>query len=167
MFVSSTMTLRPLWSCCSCCRSHSLVGNWMSTMILIRMRLGLICSIYYSGWLRPSRHVLHDVETLMRMAGDILRHSFRSSFFPWISWRPRPGKMYPRHAAFIEGAEDFAASFFNISAPEADGPDARRLPMRVWHCHPLRWCLRLPCQARAMDPQQRLVPERKTFGDIW
>lgn len=27
--------------------------------------------------------------------------------------------MYPRHAAFIEGAEDFAASFFNISAPEA------------------------------------------------
>jgi len=39
--------------------------------------------------------------------------------------------MYPRHAAFIEGAEDFAASFFNISAPEADGPDARRLPMRV------------------------------------
>lgn len=42
-----------------------------------------------------------------------------------------PGKMYPRHAAFIEGAEDFAASFFNISAPEA----------------------------RAMDPQQRLVLE--------
>ena len=34
--------------------------------------------------------------------------------------------MYPRHAAFIEGAEDFAASFFNISAPEADGPDDPR-----------------------------------------
>ena len=33
----------------------------------------------------------------------------------------RPGKMYPRHAAFIEGAEDFAAAFFNISAPEAMG----------------------------------------------
>ncbi|CAE7837291.1 eryA [Symbiodinium sp. CCMP2592] len=42
-----------------------------------------------------------------------------------------PGKMYPCHAAFIEGAEDFAASYFNISAPEA----------------------------RAMDPQQRLVLE--------
>lgn len=48
VFVSSTMTLRLPLSCCSCCRSHSLVGNWMSTMILIRMRLGLICSIYRS-----------------------------------------------------------------------------------------------------------------------
>ncbi|CAE8692778.1 unnamed protein product, partial [Polarella glacialis] len=49
-------------------------------------------------------------------------------------WDPNPdapGKMYPRHAAFVEGAEQFASSYFNISAPEA----------------------------RAMDPQQRLVLE--------
>lgn len=32
--------------------------------------------------------------------------------------------MYPRHAAFIEGAEEFAASFFNISAPEASEPES-------------------------------------------
>ncbi|CAE8623415.1 unnamed protein product, partial [Polarella glacialis] len=42
-----------------------------------------------------------------------------------------PGKMYPRHAAFIEGVEQFAASYFNISAPEV----------------------------RSMDPQQRLILE--------
>eukprot|EP00931_Biecheleriopsis_adriatica_P048348 TRINITY_DN27935_c0_g1_i1.p1 TRINITY_DN27935_c0_g1~~TRINITY_DN27935_c0_g1_i1.p1 ORF type:complete len:5156 (-),score=1260.04 TRINITY_DN27935_c0_g1_i1:82-15549(-) len=42
-----------------------------------------------------------------------------------------PGKMYPRHAAFIEGAEEFANAYFGITAPEV----------------------------RAMDPQQRLVLE--------
>lgn len=56
--------------------------------------------------------------------------------------------MYPRHAAFIEAAEDFAAAFFNISAPEAHpgpaGPPGRS---------------QLHRQARAMDPQQRLVLE--------
>jgi hypothetical protein len=41
------------------------------------------------------------------------------------------GKMYPRHGAFIEGAELFDASFFDVSAPER----------------------------RAMDPQQRLLLE--------
>jgi acyl transferase domain-containing protein/NADPH:quinone reductase-like Zn-dependent oxidoreductase/acyl carrier protein len=42
-----------------------------------------------------------------------------------------PGKMYPRHGAFIEGAELFDAGCFGIQAPEA----------------------------RAMDPQQRLILE--------
>ena len=55
-------TVTPFESCCSCCRSHSLVGNWMSTTILIRMRLGLICSRYWSCRLCPSLHVLHGIE---------------------------------------------------------------------------------------------------------
>ena len=37
---------------------------------------------------------------------------------PW-GMPEAPGKMYPRHAAFIDSAEDFAAAFFGISAPEA------------------------------------------------
>ncbi len=54
----------------------------------------------------------------------------------WDKNPDAPGKMYPRHGAFVEGAEFFDAQFFGISAPEA----------------------------RFMDPQQRVLLEASLGG---